>query len=273
MTLDGVYSVLPTAFSDSGDLPSQRTAVDRLISTGNGRNAPAGTAEAARLDDQDRATVLETVIGKTSRVASGAAARGSRACIASSRQARPLRAAAVVVGPTRMATLTADVVERRYKALAESVDHPIVVQESPTISGFARGSVRLARLARGLPFGGAIRLEDPPTPLGPGCTLEQTGAVAGCACLDMLVRTVSASLAGQADAAAGVFSRAVSVTRFELQEAIGVAIRQAVRHLRGALARPATRGHTGAMDPFTNQAFDRVPTWITTQKGFEWISV
>ena len=145
MSLEGVYSVLPTAFSDSGapELPRPRNVVDLLIS--NGGPAAIGAAGAVvRLDDQECAAMLETVISEPS-------------------------------GRTPVRPLT--------------------------ITEGTRGCLAYSRPAK------------------------QLGA-------------------------------------------IGTAVQR-----RPAPARPATRARAEAMDVPTRRAFDRVLTWVTTQKGFAWISV
>lgn len=122
MTLEGVYSVLPVAFSDSGDLDlSQRPVIDRLISTGHLGLALDRTRERARPIDQERATAFETVSDLASRrepLAAGMTADGTRACTAYVRPAKQLGAAAVSVQPLRMATRKSDAVARHFKPLA-----------------------------------------------------------------------------------------------------------------------------------------------------------
>ena len=62
MAFQGVYSIIPTAFTDSGDLDevSQRRVVDLFIDKGaNGLTALGVTGEVARLEEAERATVLE----------------------------------------------------------------------------------------------------------------------------------------------------------------------------------------------------------------------
>jgi 4-hydroxy-tetrahydrodipicolinate synthase len=100
-----------------------------------------------------------------------------------------------------------------------------------------------------------------------------TGAMTGFAFPEILVRIVASFRAGQIDEAADLFYRTVPLMRFEFQEGIGMAIRKGVLHRRGALASPATRPPAGNMDAATTQALDRVLTWVTAQKGLEWISV
>jgi 4-hydroxy-tetrahydrodipicolinate synthase len=267
----------------------------------NGLTALGVTGEVARLEEVERARVLEIVVEQAAgrvAVVAGTTAEGTRMCISYSRQAKQTGASAVMVSPPRMPKLNSEAVVRHYKTLADAVDIPIVVQDYPPISGFAMEPSLLARIAKEIPAARTIKLEDPPTPFKTARILEQcrdvkvdifgglggvflleelisgaTGAMTGFAFPEILVRIVSAYRAGRVDEAADVFYRTVPLMRFEFQEGIGMAIRKAVLHRRGALAGAATRAPAGAMDAPTCDALDRVLTWVVTQKGFEWISV
>jgi 4-hydroxy-tetrahydrodipicolinate synthase len=304
MTFEGVYSVLPTPFTDRGDLdePSLRKVVDLFIDKGaNGLTALGVTGEVARLEDAERSRVLELVVAQAAGrvpVVAGTTAEGTRTCVAYSRQAKAIGAAAVMVSPPRMAKLNSEAVVRHYKTLAETVDTPIVVQDYPPISGFAMEPALLARIAREIPAARTIKLEDPPTPYKTARILEQasgltvqifgglggvflmeelmsgaTGAMTGFAFPEILVRIVQAYRSGQIDHAADLFYRTVPLMRFEFQEGIGMAIRKTVLQRRGALASAATRPPAGGLDTATTQALDRVLQWVTSQKGLEWICV
>ncbi len=304
MTFEGVYSVLPTPFTDRGDLDeaSLRKVVDLFIDKGaNGLTALGVTGEVARLEDAERSRVLEVVVAQAAGrvpVVAGTTAEGTRTCVAYSRQAKAIGAAAVMVSPPRMAKLNSEAVVRHYKTLAETVDTPIVVQDYPPISGFAMEPALLARIAREIPAARTIKLEDPPTPFKTARILEQasgvtvqifgglggvflleelmsgaTGAMTGFAFPEILVRIVQAYRSGQIDHAADLFYRTVPLMRFEFQEGIGMAIRKTVLQRRGALASAATRAPAGGLDTATTQALDRVLQWVTSQKGLEWICV
>ena len=304
MGFEGVYSIIPTAFTDSGDFDpaSQRKVVDLFIGSGiNGLTVLGVTGEVARLDEHERATVLQNVIEHVAGrvpVVAGTSADGTRTCVSYSRQAKQLGAAAVMVSPPRMPKLNSAAVVNHYKALADAVDLPIVVQDYPPITGFAMEPALLARIAKEIPSARTIKLEDPPTPfktarileasagtpvqifggLGGVFLLEElisgaTGAMTGFAFPEILVRIMKHWRAGEPDAAADVFYRAVPLMRFEFQEGIGMAIRKEVLRRRGALASAATRAPAGGLDAPTRQALDRVLAWVTSQKGMEWISV
>jgi 4-hydroxy-tetrahydrodipicolinate synthase len=299
LKLEGVYSVLPTAFTPGGDLDddSLRRVIDLFIGAGvNGVTALGVTGEVARLDDSERRRVLEVVtkhVNGRIGVVAGTTAEGTRTCINYSRHAKDAGATAVMVSPPRMPKLNSDAVVRHYHALAEAVDIEIVVQDYPPISGYAMEPTLLARIAKELPRARTIKLEDPPTPfktsrilaevqkvagaenldirifggLGGVFLLEEllagaTGAMTGFAFPEILVQIVGLFRAGRVNDAADVFYRAVPLMRFEFQEGIGMAIRKEVLHKRGALASPATRGPAAALDATTRDALDRVLAWV-----------
>jgi 4-hydroxy-tetrahydrodipicolinate synthase len=295
--LEGVYSVLPTAFTAAGDLDdaSLRRVVDLFIGAGvNGVTALGVTGEVARLDDSERRRVLEVVTTQVAGrigVVAGTTAEGTRTCISYSRHAKEAGATAVMVSPPRMPKLNSDAVLRHFHALAEAVDIEIVVQDYPPISGYAMEPWLLARIAKEIPRARTIKLEDPPTPfktsrilaevekiggvddvrifggLGGVFLLEEllagaTGAMTGFAFPEILVQIVGLYRAGKVEDAADVFYRAVPLMRFEFQEGIGMAIRKEVLHKRGALASPATRAPGAALDKTTREALDRVMAWV-----------
>ncbi len=304
MAFEGVYSIIPTAFTDTGDFDpdSQRKVVDLFIDKGaNGLTALGVTGEVARLEEHERAAVLETVVRQTDGrvpIVAGTSADGTRTCIAYTRQAKSLGAAAVMVSPPRMPKLNSNAVVAHYKALADAVDLPIVVQDYPPITGFAMEPSLLARIAKEIPAARTIKLEDPPTPfktarileasagtpvqifggLGGVFLLEElvagaTGAMTGFAFPEILVRIMTHWNAGEREAAADVFYRAVPLMRFEFQEGIGMAIRKEVLRRRGVLKSATTRAPAGGLDAPTRESLDRVLAWVTAQKGMEWISV
>ncbi len=289
-----MYSVLPTAFTSSGDLDddSLRRVIDLFIEAGiNGVTALGVTGEVARLDDSERRRVLDVVTSHVNGrigVVAGTTGDGTRTCITYSRHAKDAGATAVMVSPPRMPKLNSEAVVRHFHALADAVDIEIVVQDYPPISGYAMEPSLLARIAREIPRARTIKLEDPPTPfktsrilaelgkaaevrifggLGGVFLLEEllagaSGAMTGFAFPEILVQIVSLFRAGRMDDAADVFYRAVPLMRFEFQEGIGMAIRKEVLHRRGALASPATRAPGAALDTTTRDALDRVMAWV-----------
>jgi 4-hydroxy-tetrahydrodipicolinate synthase len=303
VAFEGVFSVLPTPFKAGGDVDvdSLKRVVDLIVGAGvNGVTALGVTGEVSRLNERERHTVVETVVGQVAgraKVIVGASADGVRTCIEFSREAKALGAAAVMVSPPRMPKLNTESVVNHYRALAEAVDLPIVVQDYPPISGFAMEAGLLARIAREVPAARTIKLEDPPTPfktarilaaagetkvailggLGGVFLLEEllagaAGVMTGFAYPEVLVKVVSLYRAGKLEDAADVFYRFVPLMRFEFQEAIGMAIRKEVFRRRGAIADASTRAPAAVLDEGTRVALDRVLAWTAKQEGAAWIS-
>ena len=116
MAFAGVYSIIPTAFTESGEIDeaSQRRVVDLFIAKGaNGLTALGVTGEVARLEEHERAKVLEIVVKQAAGrvpIVAGTSAEGTRTCISYTRQAKDLGAAAVMVSPPRMPKLNSNAV-------------------------------------------------------------------------------------------------------------------------------------------------------------------
>ena len=302
VAFEGVYSVLPTPFRGGADVDveSLKKVVQMIVGAGvNGVTALGVTGEASRLHDRERHLIVETVVSEVAgraRVIVGASADGVRTCIEYSREAKALGASAVMVTPPRMLKLNSESVVNHYKALADAVDLPIVVQDYPPISGFAMEAGLLARIAREVPAARTIKLEDPPTPfktariliaagdtkvnilggLGGVFLLEElmagaAGVMTGFAYPEVLVKVVSLYRSGAVDDAADLFYRFVPLMRFEFQEGIGMAIRKEVFRRRGVLADGSTRAPGAVLDSGTRAALDSVLAWTAKQKGAEWI--
>jgi len=292
LELKGVFSVLPTPFSQDGslDLDSLRRVIDLFIDAGvNGVTALGVTGEVARLTESERTQVLETVISQARgriRVIAGTSADGLRTCIAYSRAAREAGADAVMISPPRMPKLNSDSVRGHYAEVASQADVEIVVQDYPPISGFAMEPELLARISRENPRARTIKLEDPPTPFKTAQILERAdgisiqilgglggvflleeliagaaGVMTGFAYPHILVEIVKAYRSGNIDGAAETFYRNVPLMRFEFQEGIGMAIRKEVLRRRGALKSAATRAPGGKLNESTIAALDRVLKW------------
>ena len=294
--------MLPTPFRSGGDVDveSLKRVVDLIVSAGvNGVTALGVTGEVMRLNERERALVVDTVVQQVdgrAKVIVGASADGVRTCIDFSREAKSFGASAVMVSPPRQPKLNTESVINHYRSVAEAVDLPIVVQDYPPISGFAMEAGLLARITREVPAARTIKLEDPPTPfktariltaagetrigilggLGGVFLLEElmagaAGVMTGFAYPEVLVSVVSLYREGRIDDAAAAFYKFVPLMRFEFQEGIGMAIRKEVLRRRGALADGSTRAPGAVLDEGTRAALDRVLAWTAAQEGASWI--
>ena len=292
MQLEGVFSVLPTPFSgDEVDLDSLRSVIDLYMAAGvNGLTVLGVTGEVARLNERERAAVLETTLSHVNGripVVAGTSADGLRTCIEYSRSAQAAGAAAVMVSPPRMPKLNSQGVVEHFSALAAAVDIEIVVQDYPPISGYAMEASLLARIAREVPRARTIKLEDPPTPFKTARILRQSegtpvsilgglggvflleellagalGVMTGFACPEILVEVVRSFKSGQVDRAADTFYRSVPLMRFEFQEGIGMSIRKEILRRRRALRDASIRAPGSQLDSVTRAALDRLLEWM-----------
>ena len=300
--IKGVYSVLPTPFTSQGDidLQSLKRVIDFYIRAGiDGVTALGVTSEAARLSDQERFKVLETImqhVNKRVPVVVGSSTEGLNTCIELSRRAKDFGASAVMVSPPRMPKLNTNAVVNHYRKLSEAVDIPIVVQDYPPISGFTMEASLLVRIAREVPEARAIKLEDPPTPykiikvleqaegmslsilggLGGTYLLEElmagaSGTMTGFALPEMLVNVVRSFQTGEKQKAADTFYRNVAMMRFEFQESIGMVIRKEILRRRGVIASSNVRSPSAQMDASTQQALDSLIIWFREEnKDVAW---
>ena len=288
----GVFSVLPTPFTPSGDIDSEslQRVVDLFLADGvNGFTALGVTSEVARLTEAERDAVLDSVVARVNGrvpIVAGATAEGLRTCIEYSRRAKAAGASAVMISPPRMPKINSDAVARHFAEVASAVDVPIIVQDYPPISGYAMEASLLARIARDVPSARTIKLEDPPTPFKTSRILEATngldvnvfgglggvflleelmagaaGAMTGFAFPAILVQIVSRFRAGKTDEAADLFYRKVPLMRFEFQEGLGMAIRKEVLRRRGAIECADIRLPGAKLDKATTAALDRVLAW------------
>lgn len=269
----GVHWMLATSFhEDEGiDTTSLANLVDKAVASGcQGMVCLGVTGEVARLTDQERRQVAETVINQAqgSPVTVGTTAASTAAAIQHSQDAQALGAAAVMVSPPPMGKPNPDAVFAHYSRLADAIDVPIVVQDYPSTSGVHMSPDFIARLSSGIPAAQYLKLEDPPTPpkisairklvgddmpifggLGGVFLLEElargsAGAMTGFAYPEVLVDICRHMAEGDRAKAEELFTRCLPLMLFESQESIGVAIRKYALHSRGLIECPNVR-HPG----------------------------
>lgn len=151
----GIFPVVPTTFTDSGelDLASQKRAVDFMIDAGSdGLCILANFSEQFALSDAERdtltRTVLEHVAGRVPVIVT-TTHYSTQVCIARSRQAQALGAAMVMVMPPYHGA-TFRVPEPRiyefFAQLSDAIAIPIMIQDAPA-SGTVLSASLLARMA------------------------------------------------------------------------------------------------------------------------------
>ena len=152
----GVFPVVPTTFTESGelDLASQRRCVDFMIDAGsNGLAILANFSEQFVLSDAERETltreILDHVAGRVPVIVT-TTHFSTDVCIARSRAAQAMGAAMVMVMPPyHGATIRVPEpqVEAFYRRLSDAIGIPIMIQDAP-VAGTPLPAALLARLAR-----------------------------------------------------------------------------------------------------------------------------
>lgn len=302
-TFRGVFSVVPTPFTADGevDVESLRRVVDHYVDAGvQGLTTLGVTSEVARLTDEERRVVTETVIETADErvpVVVGSSAQSLAVCVAYTEAAVELGASAVMVCPPRLSKLNSETVVQHYRGLADAVPVPIVLQDFPPVQGFTMEPSLLRRIAGEVPKVMAIKLEDAPTPpkvdrilegldgegpsvlggLGGVYLLEElmagaAGTMTGFAVPEILAEVVRRFRAGDLEGASDVFYRYVPLMRFEFQQGIGVALRKEVLRRRGVLERADVRAPGPSADDTTLRALENLWSWLAEHREEPWIS-
>jgi 4-hydroxy-tetrahydrodipicolinate synthase len=274
-TLTGVYNITPTPFHEDGsiDHESLRRLTAFTRDTGvDGMTILGVLGEADKLTDRERDEVIAATIeaaGPSFPICVGTTHAGTDGCIAFSRRAAELGAAAVMIAPPKLARTNEAALKRHYLAVASAIDLPIVLQDYPPAVGGILMSVELiASLAAASPRLVHLKLEDDPSPmkvsrvlaanpavrvfggLGGMMFLEElrhgaVGTMTGFAFPEILVDIYRRFSSGDRDGATEVFYRYLPLIRFENQPRINLALRKHIYHRRGAIASPRVR------EPFT----------------------
>jgi len=160
--LAGVFSVLPTAFRDDGELDLDGTAgiVRATRDAGVAGLTVLGVmGEAAELTEDERRAVLACVTATAAGlpVVVGVSGASSGRIADRARDARVSGAAALMVGPARSVGL-ADAVEA-----AATAGLPIVIQDYPLGSGVIVTVDEIAAVVAAQPLVAGVKAEAPPT--------------------------------------------------------------------------------------------------------------
>jgi 2-keto-3-deoxy-L-arabinonate dehydratase len=158
MAYRGVFPVVPTTFTESGDLDleSQKRCIDFMIDAGsNGICILANFSEQFVLSDDERerltTTILKHVAGRVPVIVT-TTHFSSRVCVERSRRAQDAGAAMVMVMPPyHGATIRASEqqIYEFFSALSSGLRIPIMIQDAP-VSGTVLTAAFLARMAKEL---------------------------------------------------------------------------------------------------------------------------
>jgi 4-hydroxy-tetrahydrodipicolinate synthase len=278
--LRGVWNIVPTPFDENGGLDDESidSLVDFVIGTGvDGMTVLGVMGEASRLSDAERRRVLERTIEHAAGrvpVCAGVTHAATDRSVAFAREAEALGAHSVMLAPPALAKPNDDAVRAHYRAVADAVTIPVVVQDHPASSNVWMSAAVLAAIVAASPRCRVVKLEDEPSPpkirrllaaapdavvlggLGAIMLLEElragaSGTMTGFGYPDILVDIVGRWQAGDTEGARDVFYRVLPLVRFENQPGLSLAIRKEIYRRRGAIRTARVRAPAGQLDPGT----------------------
>jgi 4-hydroxy-tetrahydrodipicolinate synthase len=284
MDIHGVFTIMPTPFTATGEL--DRASLDRLVDfqleCGVYGLAILGfLGEAHKLASAERRGVIETVVARVRGripVWVGIRALGTIGAIEQAHEAEALGAQGLFAAP--IGGLADAALFEYYRALAASVRLPVYIHDFPDALGAEIPAELVARCVREGGVAG-IKLEEPPVGIklsrirelagaqcrifgGLGGTyfLEElergaNGTMTGFAFPEILVRIYQAYAAGDHAAAARVFDHYCPLIRYEFQPKVGLALRKHTYMRRGAIASDHIRPPGPRLDPITRGELER----------------
>lgn len=266
--LDGVFSVLPTAFHDDGALDLEgtaalvRAAVDARVS---GLTVLGVMGEAAELSEDERREVVGRVRATTSvPMIVGVSGDSVHAVSVRAREASFAGASALMVSPSRSVGL------RDAVGAVAAAGLPIVIQDYPAGSGIHMATAELGAVAAARPLVVGVKAEAPPTSgriadlrlSNPGLGL--VGGLGGLFLIDELRAGANGVMTGFAlperlvsvvqtyrtdpDAAAREWAQLLPLMRLEAFQPFSLAARKEVWRLRGVIASSCCRRPGAVLD-------------------------
>jgi 4-hydroxy-tetrahydrodipicolinate synthase len=289
----GVFVISVTPFTESGDIDFQST--DRLIEFYLGGGVSGITilgmmGEAQKLTTGEAAAfaghVLKRVAGRAP-VIVGVSSPGFAAMAELTAAAMDAGAAGVMVAPPAALKTDADIV-RYYTMAAKAIGAgvPFALQDYPQSTGVVIAPSVIIDIVKALP--GCVMLKHEEWPglakiaalraasargdirrisilVGNGGIMlpeelrrGADGAMTGFSYPEMMVEVCRAHVAGNPERAADLFDAYLPLARYELQPAIGLAIRKHILAKRGAIACPALRKPAPALSPDDLADIDRL---------------
>jgi 4-hydroxy-tetrahydrodipicolinate synthase len=278
--LEGVWNIVPTPFTDDGelDVASLATLTDFVVERGvDGMTILGVLGEAIKLSDTERTTVIDGVIGHAAGrvpVCVGVSAPSTARAIGYAREAQGHGAHSVMLAPPQLARPNDAAVRAHYLAVAGAIDLPVVVQDHPASSGVWMSVELLLDLAAASPRLRVIKLEDEPTPpkagrllagdpalrvlggLGGRMLIEElrrgcAGTMTGFGYPELLVDIVGRYRSGDHEGATLAFHRACPLIRFEDQAGLNLPIRKLIYQRRGAISFARVRAPGPTLDAGT----------------------
>jgi dihydrodipicolinate synthase/N-acetylneuraminate lyase len=279
----GVFPVVPTTFTESGelDLPSQKRCVDFMIDAGsNGLCILANFSEQFVLSDAERevltTAILEHVNGRVPVIVT-TTHFSTQVCAARSVRAQQAGAAMVMVMPPYHGATIRVPEEKTFEffaRLSDAIDIPIMIQDAP-VSGTTLSAPFLARMAKEIKQVSYFKIETPGAAsklrelirlggdaiegpwdgeeaitLMPDLDAGATGAMTGGAYPDGIRLIVDAYAAGRRDEAAALYQQWLPLINYENRQT-GLLAAKSLMKEGGVITCEAPRHPFPAMHPAT----------------------
>lgn len=267
----GVYTIMPTPFTDDGslDLASLETLTDFLIRLNvDGLVVLGVMGEAPKLSQRDQDEVIRTTVaaaGGRVPVYAGSGAEGTDLAVERSQNALSLGAAGLLVAPPPVQSDA--VIYEYYRRIDAAADGLIILHDYPAATGIRLSPQLVTKLHAELAHVGVIKLEESPSApkvssiraLGSDISIVgglggmffweelgrgADGMMTGFSYPEVLVAIYRAYTSGDKARAAELFYKACPILRYEFQPGIGLALRKEVYRQRGAI-RSAFVRHPG----------------------------
>jgi dihydrodipicolinate synthase/N-acetylneuraminate lyase len=277
----GVFPVVPTTFTDSGelDLESQKRCVDFMIDAGStGLCILANFSEQFVLSDDDREVltraILEHVAGRVPVIVT-TTHFGTRVCAERCQRAQDLGAAMVMVMPPyHGATIRVGeaLIHEFYARLSDAIRIPIMIQDAP-VAGTPLSAAFLARMAKEIEHVAYFKIEttgaasklrelialggdaiegpwdgEEAITLLPDFDAGATGSMTGGGYPDGIRRIVDAYAAGRREDAISEYTRWLPLINYENRQS-GILTAKALMKEGGVIACEAPRHPFPAMNP------------------------
>jgi 4-hydroxy-tetrahydrodipicolinate synthase len=285
--LTGVWPILVTPFNEDGsiDLVSLWRVVEASLAAGvQGVVALGVNAEAARLSDEERTIVTQTVaevcLAARRPFLVTVSHGGTDVACQRARQAAALGAAGVMAAPPPFARFGAAMLDH-YGSLA-GVGLPVVIQDYPPETAVTLTPEHLAELLAACGPNAGIKVEDAPTPakigrlrgiVGPDVGLVGglgamyllselrrggDGAMTGFPIHQAMVTICEAMAAGDEDTAEMTYRRWLPLMVLGAQPGVGLAVMKDVLRQRGLIRLAGLRKPGPALDEIGRRELARV---------------
>ncbi|MGE3909078.1 MAG: dihydrodipicolinate synthase family protein [Chloroflexota bacterium] len=285
--LTGVWPILVTPFQEDGslDLTSLQMLVEGTLAAGvNGVVAMGVNAEAARLSDTERTTIVG-LVGEICRAASRpflvtVSHTGTDVAVQRAREAAAVGAAGVMAAPPAFSRFGPAMLQH-YAAISE-IGLPVVVQDYPPETAVTLAPEQLVEILGVCDQAAGIKVEDAPTPgkigrlralLGPDVGLVGglgamyllselrrggDGAMTGFPMHAAMLTICRAMAAGDEDTAEQTYRNWLPLMVLGAQAGVGLTVMKEVLKRRGLIRHAGLRRPGPALDDVARHELDSV---------------